>query len=323
MNWINKLTPINYLEEKARFLDDPTYDPQFVYSEPIDPKELNTYGQTKQSYCDLAQEILDQTYLNRNEADLLMMEGKVLDQEEVTERITRFLEMHELQERFEVIWSSSFVSRASIDSSTIKLRTSSEFREEGLIGLIYHEVGTHALRRINYEQQPWYKHKKQAGLTHQYLPTEEGLATLHTIVGHSFLSAYTTAIRYQAVAYAQNHSLREVWNSIGKYIQDPETRWMVAFRQKRGISDTRQPGGHTKDLVYFEGAINVWKWLVNNNFDLPSLYLGKISYKDAHLAHQLSPDFEPQLPSFYTLNPQEYQEKIYKIGTVNNFDKIK
>lgn len=322
MSWLQKLTPINLIEEKEKFFADRTYNPQFVYEEDITEDFLKKHGLPQASYRTLAERILKHTFYGRNEADLLMLEGKLLSQHEVTEKITSFLAMHNLDKRFSIVWSASFVSRASIDKDTIKLRSTAEFREKDTIGLIYHEIGTHALRRINYEKQPWYMKKNKHGITTNYLRTEEGLAALHSLLPTNTKLAYSTAIRYAAVAYAQNHSFAELWDYLGQYIQNDETRWMVTFRQKRGLTDTKLPGGYTKDLVYFEGVITVWSWLAKNNFDPTRLYYGKIALEDIPVAEKINPNFQPMLPSFYVLNPKVYAEKMAIIGQENNFMEV-
>lgn len=320
MNTVARLTPSNLALEKAAFFADQQYHPKFVYTEDPSEVDLTSYGLPKEPYLSLAQTILDETYYGRNEADLLLMEGKIIPETEVTKKFKSFLDMHHVADQFEIIWSSSFVSRATVTSDTIKLRTGAEFRDEGLIGLIYHEVGTHALRTVNYRQQPWYKQKKAYGMKTNYLRTEEGLATLHALIPRDFRSLYSSAIRYVTVAFAQKHSLQETWQFLGKYVQDPETRWMIAFRQKRGITDTTLPGGFTKDLVYFEGACEVYHWLTKHQYDPTPLYFGKIAFKDTKKALEASPGYEPILPSFYTLNPATYAEAITAIGKYNHLD---
>lgn len=321
MSTIQRLTPINLLEEKEKFFADMSYNPQFVYEEGLSVEELTKHGTPKSLYIELASAILEEAYRNRNEADLFMMEGKILSQQDVTHRIETFLEMHKLQDRFKLIWSQSFVSRASITTDTLKLRLPAEFRKEGLIGMLYHEIGTHAIRRINYEQQPWYKRKKKYGFSN-YLLTEEGLATIHALVPHSFKLSYIPAIRYLAVEYAQEGSFAEVWEKLGRYIQDPERRWQVTFRQKRGMTDTSQPGGYSKDMVYFQGLVETWEWLRHNDFDPTDLYYGKLAAEDVEKAKELNPNYEPFLPSFFTLDPDAYKTQLEAIGYANHFTEL-
>ncbi len=318
MSLISKLTPINLLEEKAKFLANPKYNPHFVYEEPVNQKTLTKYGLPQTKYSNLAKEILDRSYFGRNEQDLFMMEGKSLSQKEVDKKVKEFLKLHQLAKKYRVVWSSSFVSRASTTSDAIKLRLPADFKKEGLMGMLYHEIGTHALRRINYEKQPWFKKKKELGFA-DHLLTEEGLAVLHALIPHTYKMAYTSAIRYLAVSYAQTHTFAEVWEFLKRYINDEERRWNITFRVKRGITDTSDPSGFTKDLLYLQGAVEVWRWLKNHNFDISKLYLGKIAAEDAEKAFQMNPNFRPLLPIFFFLDKKKYQENINEIGEVNQF----
>lgn len=315
---LSNLNPINLLEEKAKFFSDTTYNPQFIYADPINTDELLEYGVPNQKKVDQAQEIVDKAYFGRNHQDLLMTEGPIVPHPVVTERITSFLALHNLEKRFKIVWSSSFISRATVNSDSIKLRSTAEFRKEGLIGMMYHEIGTHVLRRINYEQQPWYKKKKKFGFK-SYLTTEEGLAALHSLSARSYKSAATIALKYLAAYQAQHHSFAEVYNYLEKYTDNPETRWLTTLRQKRGLEDTSQPGGYTKDIVYFEGAGRVAKWLDEHKYDCTWLYFGKMDIDDVNKALELNPDFEPVLPSFFVSDKNKYAQNIYDVAEYNQF----
>jgi hypothetical protein len=321
MSLIKRLTPTNLLEEKKHFLADTSYNPQFTYAEPISEDDLYKYGYHNPNFVELAQEILDRAYFSSNELDLRMNQGRLYSEQEVTDKAYHFLQMHDLEEKIKIMWSSSFVSRASINSESLKLRTGSEFRKENLLGMLYHEIGTHAIRRANYEKQPWFRKKKKHGFS-SYLKTEEGLASLHSLLPITNKSAYSTAIRYVASNFAQQHSFAETWNLLSSYLDDTETRWMVCLRQKRGMTDTSKPGGFTKDLVYFEGMVKMYHWLKQHDFDLTTIYFGKLSYKDVDKAKELNPDFEPLLPSFFTLDKDQYAQQISSIGQTNQFDQV-
>jgi len=318
MSFLQTITPINLLEEKEKFFANKTYNPQFLYKEEISSEKLLTYGVPKKKYLDLAVAILKKTYFGRNEQDLYMTKGRQLSKEDVESRIRSFLKMHKLEDRYSLIWSNSFVSRTTISSDTIKLRLPADFRNEDLLGMLYHEVGTHALRRINYEKQPWFKKKKHYGFS-EYLTTEEGIASLHSLIPHSYKSAFISAIRYLAVDTAVHGSFVETWNALEPYIENPERRWTAVFRQKRGLKDTSQPGGYTKDLVYFEGLVDVWKWMHTQNFALADLYYGKLALKDIPKAVSMNPEFDPILPSFYTHDFQNYRKQMLEIGEYNLF----
>jgi hypothetical protein len=227
--------------------------------------------------------------------------------------------MHGLEDRFGIIWSNSFVARTAINATTIKLRLPVAFREDDLLGMLYHEIGTHALRRVNYEQQPWFKKKSKYGFS-SYLKTEEGIAILHSLIPMKNKLSYSSALRYLAVAKAQEMNFVELYQFTNQYIKDPDRCFTATFRQKRGISDTRKGGGYTKDLVYFEGMVEMWQYLRDRNFEIDQLYFGKIHHKDVPKAVEMNPDFKPLLPSFYVTDKNKYREVMNEIGSVNFID---
>lgn len=321
MSFLTSLIPINLNEEKEKFFADNSYNPQFVYKEPIDQKKLLKYRIPKKEYLLLAKNIVDKAYFGRNEDDLLQLRGAVVSQRDVENGVNTFLKMHKLDKKIKLITSSSFAVRTSITPKNIKIRLPIKYRKEDLIGMLYHEIGTHALRNINYEQQPWYKKKKKYGFS-DYLITEEGLASLHAIIPRAYKVAYTPALVYMAAIKGQETSFTQTYKMLSKYIQDPHKCWRVTYRQKRGIEDTSKPGGYTKDLVYFQGIIEIYSWLKKNNFDITKLYFGKMSYLDIDKAIKLNPNFQPQLPSFFTLSKEKYANEIKAIGNENEFNTL-
>jgi hypothetical protein len=318
MALLAQLKPSNLLEEKEKFFLDNSYNPQFVYEADISEKSLSKYGFTQKKYLELAQEIIKKAYFNRTEDDLQKLKGQPISQLEATDKLNQFLKMHHLENRFNIMWSASFVARTSINANTIKLRLPVDYRDQEFLGVIYHEVGTHGLRRINYEQQPFFKRKKKHGLITPYLVTEEGLAILHSLLPMQYKSAYSSAIRYLLVDKAQKSSFAETYKLALKYIQDPNRAWTATFRQKRGLEDTSQPGGFTKDLVYFQGVVEVWNYLKENDFDITDLYRGKIAHQDIDKAVKINPNFKPILPSFFEVDQEKYKQNIGQIG-VDNF----
>lgn len=313
---IRMVTPTNLSSERERFLADPTHNPQFTYEEPIVVAELTEHGIPQPQIVEQAQEVLDRAYFGRNEADLMAMQGQVCSHQQVLTTAQSFLDLHHLSDTINVKFSSSFHSRATMSATTLKIRLPIDFRREGLLSALYHEVGTHALRTINYQQQPWYKKKKKYQFG-PYLRTEEGLAALHGLIPLSYKLNYVGALKYLTIHWGQQYSFLEVWQRLGKYVQNPDRRWIMTSRAKRGLTDTSQPGGFSKDLVYFEGMLEVWRWLRSHNFDPTLLYYGKFGYADVEKAIQHNPAFQPQLPSFYLSSPQLYAQQLLEIGQIN------
>jgi hypothetical protein len=316
MSFLKTITPSNLREEKEKFLTDHSYNPQFIYSEPFDQDRLAQYGTPQAEYAQLAEKILKQSFAQYSEQELEESGGVPLTQGEVEHKIHTFLKMHGLEQRYELSWSGTYISRTSISTDTINLRLPVEFRQESLLGMLYHEIGTHALRQINYEQQPWYKKKKKHGFS-EYLYTEEGLAALHGLLPHTVKLAYKQARLYLGVAYAQQHSFSETWAFFHPYITDLDKRWTIIARLKRGLTDTSQPGGYTKDLAYFKGLVDTWRWLAQNDFNCTQLYYGKIATDDIPKALEQNPGFKPLLPSFFTTDQKKYTDEMREVGSKN------
>jgi len=322
MKLIHHLNPLNIQEEKIKFFADPTYNPQFIYAETVSQENLEYYNHDANQYLEIAQEILDRAYLHRNAEDLKMLLGPEITQSEVTERIHQFLNLHGLDYQFEIIWSRSFMVRTSIGPNYIKLNSAATFRQDGVNSMLYHEIGTHALRRRNYEQQPWFKHKQKKGF-HEYLPTEEGLAILHSLIPLKFQLAYKSALTYIAADWSRQYAFAKVYKKLERYIPNQEARWKKTLRLKRGLQDTSQPGGFSKDAVYFQGLVQVWHWLNRHDFNPTLLYFGKVSYQDVERAFSLNPTFKPLLPSFYRVDHAKYAQTLRQIGKENRLDQLK
>jgi len=316
MRILQALTPNNLLAEKEHFFSDDTYNPQFKYDVPPDLVKTNIYQKPTKELLDLATVIVEKAYSQQSEEELRNLEGQVIPEKEVERKVELFIAAHDLTNVINHVWSVSFLSRATMSLHTLKLRSGVEYRDLDTIGMIYHELGTHALRRLNYEQQPWYKKKKKYGFS-DYLASEEGLAITHSLLPKKLQLAYSAAIRYLACAYSQQHSFVELWNYLKKYISNSDRLWTICVRQKRGIEDTSQSGGYTKDFVYFEGFVEVINWLRNNDYRLEDAYYGKMALTDVEKAKEMNPHFKPLLPLFYTKKRDQYIERIEHIYQIN------
>ncbi len=318
MSLIQKVTPTNVAEEKLKFFKKNFhYNPKFQYLEPVNSKWLTRYGLPKPKLIKLASKIVNLSYKDATHSQLKSNEGESLDNGTVYKLIKQFLALHQLENRYQVIVDPNISSRTTATSNAIKLHPDAKFSKEGLLSMLYHEIGTHVLRRINYEKQPWYKKKKKYGLIHNYLETEEGLAVIHGHLPRNNKLVYRSALKYLAVAKAQKLSLDKLFSWTNQYIDDPEHNWRFCVRLKRGLVDTSQPGGFTKDLLYFAGFVKVWHWLKEHDFNPTDLYIGKVALEDIEKAKSYNPKYKPIMPSFYLANPNEYKQKVKEIGKVN------
>jgi len=58
---------------------------------------------------------------------------------------------------------------------------------------------------------------------------------------------YRPALNYYMGFKASQMSFVDLFNDIGKYIDDLMSRWRYCLRVKRGLTDTSEPGGLYKD----------------------------------------------------------------------------
>ena len=85
-------------------------------------------------------------------------------------------------------------------------------------------------------------------------------------------------MHYYASFKASQLSFVDLYNDLGRYIDNPIKRFKETLRVKRGITDTSKPGGCYKDQVYLSGAIKILqaRWKI----DFRQLYSGKIALED-------------------------------------------
>lgn len=313
---LRQLIPLNLEEEKARFFADNSYNPQFYYADSIDPNDLLLYGLPTTLLLEKAEKIIEANLpyqfirLDENKQSILLSADSI---QKYTET---YLNAYDLNNRFRIVWKENAVARCSIQRDLITFRVDADYSRESLLGVLNHEIGTHALRRINDEKQPWHNNKNAYGFQNS-LTTEEGLATIHQHLDDELPILFGVAVKYLAVNFAQTTSFAETWLSLSRYFRNPEKLWATVFRVKRGMTDTSKPGGFTKDIVYFKGVLEVSNWLRNNDFDVSKLYVGKISIEDIVISENIGTSDNIVLPIFFLKNKDEYSKKITSILTVN------
>lgn len=161
------------------------------------------------------------------------------------------------------------------------LRKGALFTEKRIQNLIIHEIETHILTAENGKAQEYELFNR--GLAN-YLETQEGLAMYNIInqKGDEEKNLYISISLVVAVELALKHSFVEVFEKMLDYKIPPERAWRNALKVKRGLEDTSEPGGFTKDLLYFKGY-NQIKHFVAAGGDVKDLYRGKFNSDDAEL----------------------------------------
>ena len=114
-------------------------------------------------------------------------------------------------------------------------------------------------------------------------------------------------------------SFVELFQDIEKYIDDPDARWKLTCRWKRGFCDTRQAGGYYKDQAYLEGVVKILR--NRRSLDFLGLFCGKISLEDLQrpsIAKKLKKD-EIKTPAIIK-RMNEYMSALDRIAYVNQIN---
>jgi len=191
-------------------------------------------------------------------------------------------------------------------------------REDWLHGTLDHEVGTHYLRFVNERKQPWHGKKgRRAYLCANKNPTEEGLASLHTVLSRPGHCMYRSAMNYYAAWKAQSMSFCECFKDLLQITSDEEAAWDFTLRVKRGYEDTSQPGSFCKDQMYLAGALKILH--SKDRIDFKSLYMGQIALEDAERLRSGGDVQAIQIPNFMK-DMSDYLNRLANIMSENDID---
>lgn len=284
--------PTNAESERTKFFSDTEdgYEPQFAYKlpPPIVERALQRYSanvQVENRYVPHALKVL-QTLLKRFGSYASYEErygGEVLTEAEVRPMVDEYLEGLGVEDEVTVVFEPHLVARASFEKKASRLKIRSQgMRRHWIQGMLHHEIGTHFLRDRNDKAQPWSRERngrKKYSLEDKN-PTEEGLASLHTVLEREGHCLWRAALLYYSTWRAVQLSFRDLFEDLAQFLgQSVDERWDFCVRAKRGLSDTSQPGGFAKDQMYLAGAVEILENRHRINFD--ALYAGKISLNDA------------------------------------------
>jgi hypothetical protein len=309
MNIISRVNPLNLAEERAKFWQDHSYNPQFEYAKSFADDELYIWGKPQQKYFEYAHSMLA-----KHPVSQLSEKLEYVSQEEIETAITAFNQRYHLEEPITVEFTPNLVAKCKIAGMTIHFLTPITYTRTKFEDLIRHELETHILRKINHLRQGW----PLALESEQNLRrTEEGLAGLHTHLFRQNKLFSRSFLTYVAAYTAQQASFAEVFQALKKLHVSDVTAWRIAVRTKRGLRDTSQPGGLTKDITYLEGAVLVWQWLLDPQNDPRDLYLGRLGIASIaqHKAQATAVVLHPE----FLENRDVYLDHIAEIGTINEF----
>ncbi|XP_059509001.1 putative tyrosine carboxypeptidase MATCAP2 isoform X2 [Stegostoma tigrinum] len=350
---LTAVKPSNVEKEKVKFFKSEfTYNPQFEYANPALPNVLAKHGIASDKFLlqvlpracrrhgltgpqvvksDL---LVESNSLQQLAIKIMKMAlkkygsyekfeqatgGNLLTKSRIWFYVKKYMEREDCLGDIAVHLTDDLLSRASMTivngrpTLTINVSTA---REHWLEGMLRHEIGTHYLRGLNNNLQPWcnWNGRKKYGLK-PINPTEEGLASIHSVLFHKDPFLWRAALLYYTVYQASHMSFRELFLDIGKFVENPNTRWDYCVRAKRGQTDTSQPGCFSKDQVYLDGILKILRHRDNIDFQLLTA-LGKVSYEDVDRLKVIALLQNAQIP-YFMQDQSRYLEQLDKIMEVN------
>ncbi|XP_068189496.1 putative tyrosine carboxypeptidase MATCAP2 isoform X2 [Antennarius striatus] len=245
--------------------------------------------------------------------------GNLLTKTRIWHNVKKYMEKEGCLGEIVVEVTDDLLSRASmtvVNSRPTLAINIATAREHWLEGMLRHEIGTHYFRGINNCHQPW---SSSAGRKKYNLkplnPTEEGLASIHGVLFRKDPTLWRAALLYYTVYQASHMSFSQLFHSLGRFVQDPNTRWDYCIRAKRGQTDTAQPGCFSKDQVYLDGILKILRYRDKINFPL-LMALGKVSFEDVDRLRAAAQMENVRLPHFMQ-DQARYAQQLMKIMAVN------
>lgn len=319
---LSAIKPDNEKSEKERFMRTGfSYNPLFVYRCPADEDLMERFTTPSNHYLRIAVHIMDQTLRQFGTYEEFEEQsgGKILTRPEIISLVRKYLRKEELESEIAVNLSEDLLSRGSIvyknGRPQLNVRVAN-LRENWCQGLLRHELGTHYLRSANNRGQVWGSWQQRQDLCLQHFnPTEEGLASLHSVLlrEHPFL--WRAALLYYVAFKAAHMSFKDLFMEVGRFVHSPAVRWDYCMRAKRGQRHTSQPGTFCKDQVYLEGALQLLKRRCDLDFHL-LMRLGKVAHGDIDKLVNHGQLEGTRVPSFMS-NLSEYRKQLNHIAETN------
>jgi hypothetical protein len=318
--------------------------PSFEYSVPVEKlaKQLtNGMHSIRDDHINEAKSILDaalDSVGGQAEVFERKVYGEEVDQATAQEHIVDFVTAHKLQDKLWVRFTPNRVScvgslqrsrRNSQDHPEVRhtlfVSTANKLRKHELRQFVAHEIGTHLLRVVNDELQPWRgsSGRKKFGLhansTREFRETEEGLATINTVLhsggGAKSRYLFREALLYYACAKSATMNFVELFAELAPYMPSPRRRFGLVTRIKRGLLDQSLPGGSGKAQVYFEGALTI----LRRDFDVDDLrllYAGRLMLSEMDRVRRLAHTSFITLPGF-AADLEAYRKDLRAMALLN------
>lgn len=273
--------------------------------------------------------------------------GVMLEKDRLLGMVDQYLELNGLPGKVEVRFREESLAPAAMGGpfgNTLIIGWPIRQHEHRFRGVLDHEIGTHFIRRVNDRKQCWHKARRRVrcgivagdsrnssrsektgsrrssqrsssahadgraipSLKH-CLRTEEGLASLNTLVSAECKLLWRPALHYYSVCRGAQLSFADLFADLRRYISDEDRCWEQCMRVKRGFEDTSQLGAFTKDQVYLDGALRILA--ERQKLDFRLLYAGQVSLDDIHWIRDLADLSNTYIPNFL-LDDAEYRNSL-------------
>ncbi|CAG9333155.1 unnamed protein product [Blepharisma stoltei] len=329
---LGKVNPLNVSQQQELFFQNSCLtNPILSYSYPNQKSEYLSKFQPSSTYLQQAIHILESCLAEfGSESNYFRSDGgELLDQGQTINAIQTYVSELGLTGIVDIVFSEQAIAPAacSYNSKTKKGQVTISlpiiYRKNRIGGAMDHEIGTHLIRTLNETKQVWYKKRDKFNLK-PFLETEEGLATLHTVIRLAMNRnkkpyLWRSALHYYTSYQSSQMNFVDLFSHMERYIDDPGQRFKEVLRVKRGLEDTSQIGGCYKDQVYLSGAIKILQKRQEINFD--DFYMGKLSLDDYFrddIRDKITKE-KTVLPTFLK-DKEEYMRALDYIAQINGLD---
>ncbi|XP_071956157.1 microtubule-associated tyrosine carboxypeptidase 1-like [Antedon mediterranea] len=331
----SKLDPINHLELRDNFLERGQI-PQFQICASHNQKARHI--DIKFDLLPEAVAVLEKVCSMFGSGDVFLNKtfGDKITVDEATDKVKGYLYENNCNNQVKICWSKDLLcsgkmcwhgpciqaNRPEARTFNLLLQNSKEnmfLREHGIVCLADHEIGTHYLRMYNDGLQPWFSQRQQFGIgrlrSKKLLETEEGLATINTLLKAKHQLLWKPALLYYTACKSLEMSFQQLYDHLGTYVRDSNYRWKLVMRVKRVLDDVNDVGGYGKDQCYFTGAVQLLRNIDETDFVL--LYSGRIAVEELPRIRRLARMNCIKLPTFLQ-DVAKYKQNLWNIAVVNN-----
>lgn len=256
------------------------------FPEEFTDASIELYGKPDEKLIEEARE-----YLERASITYSQPKGNITA-EEAKVRMDKIFEKYGLT-NWQVKIKEDMVSDAIAGKNNrLFLRKDAMFTEARIENLIIHEIETHILTAENGKTQTYELFKR--GLAN-YLETQEGLAIYNILSKkkEEEKNLYLSVSLVLAVDLAMKNSFVEIFEKMLDFKIPPERAWRTAVKVKRGLEDTSEFGGFTKDYLYYKGYKQIQNFVAKGG-KIHDLYRGKFNAEDLDIVLQIEGIKEPK-----------------------------